>query len=62
MKVQLAAPPVDGEANAELVALFSKLLGVPKARVELVSGETGRKKRVLLHGIARAEVEALLAK
>ncbi len=50
LKVQLAAPPVDGEANAELVRFLAGCLGVPRASVELLSGETSRRKRVLLRG------------
>lgn len=60
LKVRLAAPPVDGAANAEIVAFFSKQLGVPKRSVSLVSGETGRRKRLLVRDITLAEVKRLL--
>ncbi len=43
LKIQLAAPPVDGEANAALVELFAELFGVPKRQVALAAGETGRR-------------------
>lgn len=51
LKIRLAAPPVDGRANEALVAFFAKALGVPKSRVELVSGETSRAKRVRVAGV-----------
>jgi uncharacterized protein (TIGR00251 family) len=46
LKIRLAAPPVDGKANACLLAYLAERLGVPRARLELVSGETSRAKRV----------------
>ena len=60
LKVQIAAPPVEGEANAELVELLSELLGVPRRQVELLSGETGRRKRVRVLGVDAAAAEAAL--
>lgn len=60
LKVQLAAPPVDGEANAALVELFAKLLGVPRRQVELISGDTSRSKRVRVTGLDSAAVEAAM--
>ena len=46
IKVHIAAPPVDAEANKELVAFLAEVLGVPKTRVEIVAGSTGRDKLV----------------
>lgn len=60
LKVQLAAPPVDGEANAELVSYLAKTLGVPKSAVEIVRGDTGRKKRVLVKGATVEGVREVL--
>lgn len=46
MKIRLAAPPVDGKANAALCAFLADFCAVPKSAVTLVSGETSRAKRV----------------
>lgn len=46
MKLRLAAPPVDGKANAELVAFLARFCNVARSAVTLVSGETSRAKRV----------------
>jgi len=46
LKVSLTAPPVEGAANAALCAFLAKQFGVPKRRVVLESGATGRRKRV----------------
>lgn len=51
LKIRLAAPPVDGAANEELVAFLAKVLKVPRSAVEIVSGMTGRKKRVRVAGV-----------
>jgi uncharacterized protein (TIGR00251 family) len=51
LKVRLAAPPVEGEANAELVRCLAKWLSVPRSAVRLVAGETGRNKVVEIAGI-----------
>jgi uncharacterized protein (TIGR00251 family) len=62
LKIQLAAPPVDGEANAALVAFLADALGVRRADVRIVHGETGRRKTVRVAGAtAAAVVTALLA-
>lgn len=49
MKLRLAAPPVDGKANAALLDFIARFAGLAKNRVELVAGETSRSKRVCLH-------------
>lgn len=51
LKIRLAAPPVDGKANAALIAFLAKACGVPKASVALVSGDTSRSKRVRVSGV-----------
>jgi uncharacterized protein (TIGR00251 family) len=61
LKVQLAAPPVDGEANAALVEFLADALGVRKADVVVARGETGRRKTVRVAGVDAAAVEAALA-
>ena len=50
LKVAVAAPPVDGAANAALIALLAKHFGLPKSAVTLVSGASARTKRVALAG------------
>lgn len=55
-RVRIAAPPVDGAANATLIEFLSKRLGVRRADIEIVSGERGRRKRVLIAGASRLEI------
>ena len=44
LRVRLGAPPVDGKANAALIAWAAKAFGVPKGAVELLHGAAGRQK------------------
>jgi uncharacterized protein len=43
-KVYVNAPPEDGKANAAVLALLAKALGVPKSRLSVLKGETSREK------------------
>ena len=56
LRVKLRAPPVDGKANEELIALFSKTFGVPKSAVEILAGDASRHKRIRLRGVAAPAV------
>jgi uncharacterized protein (TIGR00251 family) len=46
MKLRLAAPPVDGQANKQLVTWLAKQFGVSKSAIRIESGTTSRLKRV----------------
>ena len=48
LRVRLAAPPVDGRANDALIAWLAKSLGVAKRDVELLRGESSRRKQVAI--------------
>lgn len=61
LKIRLAAPPADGKANDCLIEFFAKLLEVPRAQVELVSGAAARQKRIRVRGARPQAVERLLA-
>ena len=46
VKIRLTAPPIEGQANDELVKFLSKVLDVPISSLEIVAGDTGRDKLV----------------
>lgn len=48
LKIQITAPPVEGEANQHLLAWLAKAFAVPKQRVSLKSGLSGRHKQVCI--------------
>jgi uncharacterized protein (TIGR00251 family) len=60
LKIRLAAPPVDGKANAALLAFIAERLGCPRAAVVLKSGQTSRRKVVAVSGCT-VDVVARLA-
>ena len=60
LKIALAAPPVEGEANAALVEFLADRLGVKKAAVSILRGETGRRKTVRVGGAGGAAAVAAL--
>lgn len=59
LKIRLAAPPVDGKANAALIEFVAERLGLAKSAVSLKSGQTSRRK-VLAIIDAPADTEKLL--
>lgn len=57
VKVRVSSPPVAGAANAEIVKLFAKLLGVSRSAVEIVSGQTSKTKRIRINGVEAAQFQ-----
>lgn len=51
LKVRVASPPVDGAANAALLAFLAKTLRIPRSAVRLAAGDTARLKRLELDGV-----------
>ncbi|HVX29400.1 MAG TPA: DUF167 domain-containing protein [Nitrolancea sp.] len=60
LRIRLAAPPVDGAANAALIELLARRCGIPKSQISIVSGARGKQKRVLLSGIEPSTVRTRL--
>lgn len=60
LKVRLTSPPVEGAANAALIALFSKLLKIRKGAISIEAGDKSRDKRVFVEGVSLAQVEEAL--
>ncbi|HEX5805368.1 MAG TPA: DUF167 domain-containing protein [Macromonas sp.] len=60
-KIQLKAPPVDGEANKALIAFLAQRCGVPKSAVTIEMGASGRTKRVQVDGVSDEQLRAALA-
>lgn len=59
LKLRLAAPPVDGKANAALCRFVADFCGVAKSEVTLLSGQTSRAKRVRVMGMSAAARQRL---
>lgn len=58
--VRLTAPPVEGAANAALLKLLGRALGLPPSALQLLRGQSGRDKLVLARGLDAAAARAAL--
>jgi uncharacterized protein (TIGR00251 family) len=62
LHLKIAAPPVRGKANRELIAFLSDILGVSKSSISIEKGLTSRRKVVVVEGMKQADVEAVIGK
>ena len=60
VKVRLAAPPVDGAANAALIEFVAERVGLAKSRVRIVTGQASRRKVVEVDGVSAEQLAAAL--
>ena len=58
LKVRLAAAPVEGAANAELIKLLAKHFEAPKSAVEIVSGHTSKTKQIRIADFKAAKLRS----
>ena len=61
LRVRIAAPPVDGAANEELVRLLARAFGVKRNAVEIVGGRASRTKQIRIAGLANSALQKALA-
>lgn len=54
LKIRIAAPPVEGQANAKLLDFLKKAFDVSSSQVILRQGSSGRRKVVEIHGSPRS--------
>jgi len=52
LRVRIAAPPVDGAANEELMRLLAKQFGIRSSAVRILAGQNGRTKKVGIEGVS----------
>lgn len=57
LRVRVAAPPVEGKANAALVKFLSKVLGVRRNRIEIVAGQKGLGKIISILDLSAEDAE-----
>jgi len=60
IRIRIAALPVDGAANAELVRFLAERLGVARSRVEITAGASGRRKTVSVTGLSAEQIRRML--
>src|SRR5262245_3108302 len=61
LKIRLAAPPVDGEANEELIRVIAKFFEIPRAQISLIAGQTSKNKLIRINGISIEKCQQILA-
>ena len=59
LRVRIAAPPVDGAANEELVRLLARALRVPRSAVEISAGHSAKLKTVRVAGLGSSAIRSL---
>jgi uncharacterized protein (TIGR00251 family) len=62
LKIRVAAPPIDGEANEELIRFLASELSIPPTAVHIRSGVSGRQKLILLKGVRAQHVNVYLSR
>jgi uncharacterized protein YggU (UPF0235/DUF167 family) len=60
LRARIAAAPVDGAANAMLRKMLADALDFPRSRISILSGESGRQKRLLFEGVSQSELNRRL--
>ncbi len=61
LRIRVAAPPVEGAANDELVRFLAGTLGLPRSALAVTAGAAGRRKTVLVRGMTVDEAERRLS-
>jgi len=60
LQVRIAAPPVKGKANKELIKFLSNVLGITKSNLTIEKGIAGKKKTIAIRGLGQEQVTRLL--
>jgi len=60
LRVRIAAPPVEGAANRELIKLLAKSFKLPQNAVEIISGANAKSKIVRIHGANASKLNQLV--
>jgi uncharacterized protein (TIGR00251 family) len=59
LKIAVTAPPVDGEANAAVIALLAKRLGIARGDIEVIAGASSRRKTLRIANATAQQVAGL---
>jgi uncharacterized protein (TIGR00251 family) len=60
LKIKITSPPIEGKANDECVRFLADQLKIKKSQIEIIAGRKARKKTVIVSGIKKADLEALV--
>jgi uncharacterized protein (TIGR00251 family) len=62
LRVRIAAPPVAGAANNELIRVLAKAFGINKSAVTITSGHTSKRKSVCINQLSKKQLHDVLEK
>jgi uncharacterized protein (TIGR00251 family) len=60
IKIAVTAPPVDGEANAAVIELFARQLGIARGCVEVIAGASSRRKTLRIEHVTAQQIAELV--
>lgn len=60
LRVRVTASAVEGAANLALIKLLSEVTKIPRSHIEIVAGQSSRRKRVLFRGVSAEELAGRL--
>lgn len=60
LKIAVTAPPVDGEANAAVIELLARRLGISRGDIAVIAGASSRRKTLQIAGVTRQQLEELI--
>lgn len=60
LKIKLTSPPVENQANQELIKLLSKKLGISKSSITIITGQTSSIKKLKVSGLNKDEIISML--
>jgi uncharacterized protein (TIGR00251 family) len=61
LKIAVTAPPVDGEANAAVIELLARRLGVARGDIAVIAGASSRKKTLRIANVTAGQIAELMA-
>ncbi|MFH1653536.1 MAG: DUF167 family protein [Pseudomonadota bacterium] len=61
LAIAIAAPPVDGAANENLIKFLSKELKIPKSSISIIKGVSSRHKTLLIQGVSENDIKKITA-
>lgn len=60
IKIAVTSPPVDGEANAAVIDLLARRLGIARGDIAVIAGASSRRKTLRIERVTRTELDALI--
>ena len=60
IKIAVTAPPVDGEANAAVIALFARRLGIARSDIAVIAGASSRRKTLRIANVTQQQIEEMI--